>query len=220
MKRFGIVFFALCSGAAFADDLLPPPWRLSNASATVQEWDFMAPNSGLAPDGNVWGSNGSGYVNPHGLPLLTNAQGFYQSTFGPRNGVWRLTLPTDELRFDIPNDTGGMGVKSVFIQVTWLDAQFTGPDVFLSSSSFSGQLTAATTNLLSDGWTHATYQVDFGPCPSSETIVLKGHTAGAVMFIDQVVIDTICRPVPEPATLASLAVGSFALLRRRKERQS
>lgn len=219
LKRFAIVaLISVFCGQAVADDLLPPSWRLSNASATVQEWDFTTNAAVQAPDGSIWGSNGSGYVNPHGTPMQTNAQGTHFSSFGVRTGVWMLTLPTDEIKLFIPNDPGGMGVKSVYIQITWLDAQFNGPNVFLNSSSLNSQLSVDSATVLSDGWTHARYKVDFGPCPSSETITIKGFTAGAVMFVDQIVVDTICRPVPEPASMAALTLGSVWLVRSRRRR--
>jgi hypothetical protein len=207
-------FLLVLATPAIADDLVPPPWRLSNGTATVQEWDFNTGSQSLTPDGNNWG--GTSWVNPHGTPSAIISNANYQSTFGTRTGVWRMTSPVDTMDFFIPNDLGGTGIKSLWIQITWLDAANVGPGVNISSTVFNGSLNPVSSQLLSDGWTHAVYSVDFGPCPANETIRLSGLTFGAISFVDQVVIDTICRPVPEPATMAILGLGGLALVRKRR----
>ena len=39
-------------------------------------------------------------------------------------------------------------------------------------------------------------------------------TIGGDVFVDQLVVDTIC--IPEPATMSLLALGGLALLRRKR----
>lgn len=202
---------------AFADDYNPPSWRLGNASATVQEWDFNTPSQPLAPDGNTWGSGGSGFVNPFGTPLMTtNAS--WAASIGTRNGIYQLTQPADVMSFDIPNHFGSNDVKDIWIQVTFLDPTGGFPAVGIVSSSFTGPATFVSSQATADGFTQATWSARFGPCPQNEVIQIAGHLPGAIVFVDQVVIDTICNPVPEPSSLAILGAGAIAVVRKRRRK--
>jgi len=68
-----------------------------------------------------------------------------------------------------------------------------------------------------DGWFHSYYDVSLPFCPSIETITVS-NPFSVPMYVDQVVIDTICHPVPEPGSLIAIGAGiaAFAARRRRK----
>jgi hypothetical protein len=87
-----------------------------------------------------------------------------------------------------------------------------GVPAALVGQSHSGGWTSA-------GWRTDAYEFIIEPNPRWEKIGLKFRRMGVEgpfevgAYIDQVVIDTIC---PEPASLALLAFGGLALLRRRR----
>jgi hypothetical protein len=118
--------------------------------------------------------------------------------------------------FGIPNEPLGHGAKQMWIQIS----EFTGgalftPDVFISSTAFTGPATLLGTTFMADGWIHATYTVNMTACPEFEQVHIT-NISPVAMAIDQVVIDTIC--VPEPCTLVGLGAAAIALARRRRSR--
>lgn len=219
---------AVLAGASFAraDDIAPPPWRLSLPSATVQEWDFVSPGTVL-PDGSIWGSGGGGYVNPFGPPTLAPGSGaaWLSSMGGPpmsiglRTGVWELD-PAEALFFEIPNSGTPGRLKDIRVQVTWWSTFAPAPPppfVEVTALATPFVIAAGPTTILPDGWAHTYYDITLPFCPPFETF--KIYNPGAPKYwIDQVVIDTLCRPVPEPMTLAGLGMGAAALVARRRRR--
>ncbi|MBX3380546.1 MAG: hypothetical protein KF805_10660 [Phycisphaeraceae bacterium] len=190
---------------AQADDLNPPPWR-GQLHSTFQHWTFPVANPSGAPD--VWN-------NPSGTPQMTpsdNSQ--YFPEFNGRTGVWCLPLEGD-LRFRVPNDNDPDALyKIIWIQVTWLGAIL--PDAGGESSTGKPfQLTAdPQTVQLPDGWNHTTWEFIIPECPDFEIAFLR-NLATAPLYIDQVVIDTICI-VPSPSTSVLALAGLVVAGRRRR----
>lgn len=217
LSRYGPLLLILAvAQTASADDLTPPTWRNTDPSWTVQEWGlYSPPGPPLAPDGNIWGSNGSGFVNPFGLPQMS-ASGpisFYPFNIG-RPGVYELHNNLSTLDFDIPNDGGGVGsTKLIRAQIDWISpgsSLHPNGSILANGQTFFaiGQFDIPSAN----GWIHTTLDFQLPFCPNLETFRLNsdfGH-----VFVDQVVIDTIC--VPEPTTVASIGLGLAALMRRRR----
>lgn len=208
-----IISLSLIAGLAspsLADDLTPPPWRF-NPGSTVQHWDFSAGAGGGAPDAlplnNSWGT-----------PMLSPSLGsVFQSSFNGRNDVWSLSGQS-ALQFDIPNTGNSAHQKELWLQVTYfvpapspaptytVASATTGPFTFISS-----QVTA-----LPGGWTHELTKWSTLVCPPFERISITPTLVGTVVFVDQVVVDTLCFPVPTPGVAGTLAMGGLVALRRRR----
>lgn len=191
---------------AVADDLNPPTWR-GQPHSTFQHWTFPPNNPSGQPD--EW-------VNPNGTPIMSttdNAQ--YFAEFGGRIGVWGF--PGDNhLRFDVPNhDNPDAAYKVIWVQVTWFGAGLPGVDGITSSETPLNLVGDPHTIQLADGWFHTTWELTVKECPDFETIWVRNlNPTGAPLYIDQVVIDTICVPAPASGLLA-LAGLVFAGRRRR-----
>lgn len=219
LRALAAVALGLSAVPAIADDFNPPPWRLSNPSATVQEWDFNTSAQPLQPDGSNWGSGGGGYVNPNGAPSFDFTTGAWAPVWFGRSGVWVLPGGAPDMWFTIPNHAHTNGVKKLWMQITWLGVQGSpfDPVVEVSAPNYFGTMNPLSSIQLADGWTHSTYTLDIQGCPPFERIRIANPWPVALSF-DQVVVDTICIPVPEPATMAAMGIGTAALLRRRRSK--
>lgn len=218
LRYASLAVLGLSTMLAHADDFAPPPWRLGNASATVQEWDFTTPNVNLAPDGATWGSGGGGYVNANGVPTFDNSNGtWFPNQFG-RNGVWEIG-GNQGMGFTIPNDGPDQTeTKDVYIQLTSFAAGTTlVPDVFIGSPAYTGPATLVSSVMLTDGWTHSVWDTKMPWCPAFERILIN-NTTPVVMDVDQVVVDTICNPTPEPMSMLAMGAGFAGLIARRRKK--
>jgi hypothetical protein len=188
------------SSAAFADDLFPPDWR-GAAGSTFQEWQFST-NANPAPpsiDGN-----------PYGDPLaqITGQYPYtrWKSTDQGHQGVWTFE---DFMILDLPNNPVPNDTKLIWIQITYYAANGTDPELFADPM----ETTVETINKqqIDAYYWHGTYQLTLHPNPAHEFVYIAPRDC--TVFVDQVVVDTIC--IPEPATLALLGLPLFVLLRRR-----
>lgn len=191
---------------AVADDLNPPPWR-GQPHSTFQHWTFPPTNSSGSP---------TEWSNPNGTPNMSasdNSQ--YFPEFEGRTGVWGFP-GGNHLRFDIPNNDNPDAIyKLVWVQVTWFGAGLPGVEGTTSNDTPLGLIADPQTIQLPDGWFHTTWLFSVKECPDFE-IVFLGNTnpTGAPLYIDQVVIDTICI-VPAPAT-GMLALAGLVVAGRRR----
>lgn len=138
---------------------------------------------------------------------------------GPRFGIYELPGPGTGLGFIVPNADHPQNFKDVWIQLSWWSdvPGIPPPDVMFDAGAGPVPLIPSGFMVMADGWFHSVYTLRYPTCPRIETIgVING--AGPPYWIDQIVIETICQPIPEPATIAGLGlgIGILALLRRKR----
>lgn len=186
------------TGSARADDLYPPSWR-GDEGTTFALWEFSTANPAPAADQED---------NPYGSPAMTIWTGVGQTwweMWEGRQGVWPLS---GALEAEVPNRADPLSYKDIWVQITWRSEV---PSPLLLVRELDTGVIGSLVNqvVLDDGWTHSTYQIHLEPNPPAETIRVDGS-----VMVDEVVVDTIC--IPEPMTMALLAVGTGVLVLRRK----
>lgn len=212
MKKV-LMLFLLVVSFALADDLSPPPWRGQPGSAWA-DWEFLTPQEqDVVPD---FGAN------PFGMSLLDVAPTHpWQQEWGGRIGVWGLS---GLLHIEMDNTRILNPYKLLQIQLTW-SGQYTSPaavpTLYVGANLVTGQPVPPADIMLLDrvdlnlgptgtgtDWYHSTFLFKIIPNPAWEWIDIAGS-----IWVDEVVVDTIC--VPEPATLSLLGLGALLLRRRR-----
>ena len=212
MNRSTISVLAILSlsGSALADDLTPPPWRF-NPGTTVQHWDFSAGPGGGAPDAGP-------FNNPYGIPnFAPSTNAVWGASFNGRNDVWSISGQS-ALAFDVPNTNNTVNQKELWLQVTYFaPAPSPGPG-YTVSSPFGGPFNflGSQVTALPGGWTHELTRWSTPTCPPFERVSIFPTLVGTVVFVDQVVIDTQCIPIPAPGAAAVLAMGGLLAVRRRR----
>lgn len=218
MKRLLVSLVGLViASLAIADDLVPPPWRVPGLplppTATVQEWTwdrgFQNPNDGTADQ----------FLNEYGIPTVV-----HPGTAGPypilpmfegREKVLCLD-PGRRIEFKIPNvpHAPPTAHKEVWMQITYFAGSGAPLPVPIAPPGGSAGLIGHMP-VPPGGWMHSTFSLTYPDCPPEEVLAITNGTNNPV-YIDQVVIDTIC--VPEPASMAILGAGLVSILARRKRR--
>jgi hypothetical protein len=204
--------FAGAAAPAFADDLTPAPWRFG-AGTTFEHWDFSAGPIGGPPD-----APGTNLFNPYGTPIMTPTLG---ATWLPaasgRTNVWFLG-GTSMLTFDVPNTANTVNQKELWLQITFQPPAAGGfPSTTIGSPNGLFTLIGAPSyTALPNNWIHELTRWSIGSCPPFERVSISSGVPGAGMFVDQVVIDTRCFPVPAPGTAMLLGAGALLAARRRR----
>ena len=211
-----LTLLSLLGGPALADDLSPPWWPrqgITNLS-TSQQWEFFTNNAVLAPDGNTVplhaGNGGAGptaATSPNLVWSIGDGDGQWTNTSGIQGAI---SLP-------IPNWIDNEPIKFMHLQATYTGAAPFFTIESLSKTGFVGNFVTIQTGIHDFAANAPQFQHvedwQIIPNPDWENLWLRIPPGTAV---DQLIIDTISGPVPEPATLLACGLGGLLILGRRR----
>ncbi|MCK4658294.1 MAG: PEP-CTERM sorting domain-containing protein [Phycisphaerae bacterium] len=202
MKHLVAVLIAavlLVPVAAFAEDIHPPTWR-GDPGSTYQQWTFE--------DDTAWPPVYPEVDNnPYGEPVLDSATHDYErlGNYSGRDGI--LFDEMDNIVITLPNCGGSYDYKDIVLQVVW---HWDGAPGYIWNPSVDFIETDMNVNL-GGGWYYDYIYYRMDSAPAQETLTLDNAWG---LYIDEIIIDTIC--IPEPASLALLGLGGLTIFRRRR----
>jgi hypothetical protein len=194
------------TSCAFALDTYPPPWR-GDEGTTFQTWEFDTDTNPVDP---------SPVANPYGTPSAQVAGNFPFTAWIPQDngyqGVWKFE---DYILLDLPNNPVANDYKEIWIQLTYYADEAADPEIVTSPTAAGAVQTIEKTELaLQPGaqvtYWHATYQITLEPNPASEQVWIMPRDC--TLFVDEIVVDTIC--APEPASFVLLTLAGLFIRRR------
>ena len=194
-----------------------PSWR-GNDNTTSQAWEFadssplVMPEMG-APWNNPYDSGALAIIMHNGGPVAPDNTNTFWMDEHPQYGwdpvhygVWRI-YATDCLRLEIPNDPTERERKEVYIQLTYSASNH---PIFSTTPGFSN-IELISDVPLDSNYDILTLLITIEPNPDFEVIELRPNDC--TMYIDQIIVDTIC--IPEPITVALLGLGGLLLCRKK-----
>jgi hypothetical protein len=194
------VVFGCSVASVKADDLFTPPWTRNTPGTTWEAWTFTTSANPSAPD--------EGSFNLYGTPQATINAGTSQWSplYNGHIGVWTLGA-SDSIDFGIPNTPlDPTKYKIVWTQLFWQPDNNGTPVVMVNG--VAGTLVQSQAE--PGGWIAGAYQNVLPQNPAFEDVLITGSLPGTTFDLGEVFIDTIC--VPEPSSLALLAMGALSLL--------
>jgi PEP-CTERM motif len=195
------VLFGSSVASVKADDLYPPPWQRGQPNTTYQSWDFGTAANPVVAD--------APYFNPNGTPTATinGASAVWSPYYDNHVGVWTLGAG-DSIDFFIPNTPAdNTRTKDIWTQITWQTDNNGSPVVTVDGVASTLEFSVP---VGTGRWTQNVYLTTLQFNPSQEDVVVSGSLPGTTFDLGQAVIDTEC--VPEPSSLALLALGGISLL--------
>ena len=215
MKRVALLcaatIAALTLNSALAEDYNPPTWR-GDPGTTRQQWEFTTfdgtPGSYNLVPPDLFSSNpaiDAGTFSVDYDPPDTDWVPLWQGA----TGVWRVESPGN-ITLELPNFDDDNPLKEIWMQITF--AAENDEDPWVSTSPVYTPPITVTDKVANGDYWNVTYHITIEPNPASETIWIQ--PVGCTLYVDQIVVDTIC--TPEPASVMLLGLGAIGLLRRRK----
>jgi hypothetical protein len=202
---FGIVF---AFGTARAEDYNPPTWRgEDNTTTSVWEFDVDGSYNLVAPD--------SFLANPGGIGAPTFSIEYdppdtvWNETWDGADGVWRLESPSN-ITIVIPNYDLDNPIKEIWMQITYQSSG--GGEPYIYTNPLYDSEPTTSDPQVNGNYLNLTYHIIIKPNPTEETIWIQ--PLDCTLYIDEIVIDTIC--VPEPTTICLLSLGGLLVLRKRR----
>ena len=200
-----VVFGGLVASVK-ADDIYPPPWQRGTAGTTEQGWTFATSANPSTPD--------EGYFNPYGTPqaTITGTGNVWNAFYDNHVGVWTLCGSNSSMDLGIPNTPyDPTKYKTVWTQITW-EPTVTGQAAPLVVVNGIQSAPVTTTPSGNGSWFQSVYDTTLVPNPAFEDVIITGSYQ-----LGEVIVDTQC--VPEPSSLALLAVGAVSLLCASRKRR-
>jgi len=202
MYLLAVVAVAVVAVQAQADDLKPPPWRGSDGS-TFQEWTFEQPFN-LSADN---------FHNTYGVPIVEQGS-IISWQPGAVDAPW--------LTFQIPNRPELNPYKFIRIQATFgspAGVPPVTPRLDIRTLPQAGwQITDSGVEPVVPDPTHperwyAWWDVTVKPNPYLEWVTIGGLDGQTFPLTwNQVVIDTVCPPVPEPMSMTLAGLGLMGVI--------
>lgn len=184
-----------------ADDLNPPPYR-GDPLSVFAEWQLIPGSTILNLTQSNWVDDNDPTTVLHPMPFPTSV--------APNN--------PGHYQFQIPNWIDNMPIKYLRAQLTWM-VNLNAPISIASqalegANTFWGQIVYVSPVVVDASQTYAYqyYDLIYLPNPDFERldIVLQPDSV-----LTQLVVDTVST-VPEPSSLAILAIGALSLIQRKK----
>jgi len=221
MKSVLVFVFAICAvlaSSAFAEDLWPVPWDPALPYQTYQAWEFPMMNPGMPFEPFATESN-----NPYGWAHITETPPvtWPDPIQGPEGPEIINTLHIDQngpFTIWVPNNPNPNDIKLIFWQMTSDKSPTptgTGPTATTPDGTTGTNMPSPYPQVQhpNDNWYTYNGLIAIQPNPEGEWITwdLVESTN-----IEEIVIKTICMPIPEPAIIGLLGLGLAALVTRKR----